>query len=194
MPTEKQKMLEGRMYNANYDPLLLNERLRCAGLTHRLNLLPPSQTEEREDLLRRLLGRAPGHFTIVSPFYCDYGYNISLGENFFANMNLTILDEAPVSIGNNVFIGPGCGIYTALHPLDRERRNKGLEYARAVTIGNDVWMGGGVSILPGVTIGDGTVIGAGSVVTHSMPAGVLAAGNPCRVLRPITEKDAAFVP
>ena len=187
MKSEKEKAREGLLYDANYDEELLREREACADMTYELNLLRPSQAAEREALLRRLLGRAGKAFTIISPFFCDYGYNISIGENFFMNMNCVILDGAKVTFGDNVFIAPGCGFYTAGHPLDSERRNRGLEYARPITVGDNVWIGAQVCVLPGVTIGDNTVIGAGSVVTKSMPPNVLAAGNPCRVIRKIEE-------
>lgn len=189
MKTEKEKAREGLLYDANYDEELLHERAVCADATHELNQLRPSQTAEREALLRRLFGKCGKAFTIVSPFFCDYGYNIEIGENFFMNMNGIILDEAKVKFGDNVFIAPGCGFYTAGHPLDAERRNKGLEYAYPITVGNNVWIGAQVCVLPGVTIGDNVVIGAGSVVTKDIPANVLAAGNPCKVIREITEED-----
>lgn len=123
------------------------------------------------------------HFTIEQPFLCDYGHNIFLGEDFYANFNCVILDEAPVTFGNHVFVAPNCGFYTAGHPLDAELRNRGLEYARPITIGHNVWIGAQVCVLPGVTIGDNCVIGAGSVVTKDIPAHSLAVGNPCRVVR-----------
>lgn len=183
------KAKAGKLYDANYDAELLREREECADKTYELNQLRPSRTAEREALIRSLFGKTKTNFTIVSPFYCDYGYNIEIGENFFANMNCVILDGAKVSFGDNVFIAPNCGFYTAGHPLDVERRNKGLEYAYPITVGNNVWIGANVSVLPGVSIGDNSVIGAGSVVTRSIPANVLAAGNPCRVIREITEED-----
>lgn len=189
MKTEKEKARAGCLYDANYDEELLRERTACAEMTHELNLLRPSQVQEREELLRRLLGKVKGDFSIVSPFFCDYGYNIEIGNNFFMNMNCVILDGAKVTFGDNVFVAPGCGFYTAGHPLDWEQRNAGLEYAYPITVGNNVWIGAQVCVLPGVTIGDNTVIGAGSVVTKNIPANVLAAGNPCRVIREITEED-----
>ena len=189
METEKMKMKAGKLYDANYDKELLAERAACADMTHELNQLRPSKAEERDALIRRILGKVKGSCTIVSPFFCDYGYNIEVGENFFANMNCVILDEAAVKFGDNVFVAPNCGFYTAGHPLDVERRNQGLEYARPITVGDDVWIGAGVSVLPGVTIGQGAVIGAGSVVNRDIPPRVLAAGNPCRVIREITEED-----
>lgn len=190
MKTEKEKAREGILYDANNDAELLAERLAAADMTYELNRLRPSQVAEREAVIRRLLGRTGKNVSIVSPFYCDYGYNIETGENFFMNMNCVILDGAKVTFGDNVFVAPGCGFYTAGHPLDAERRNAGLEYALPIRIGNNVWIGAQVCVLPGVTIGDNTVIGAGSVVTKDIPSGVLAAGNPCRVIRPITEADA----
>ena len=191
MKTEKEKAREGILYDANNDAELVAERLAAADITYMLNSLKPSQVAEREAVIRRLLGRTGKNVSIVSPFYCDYGYNIETGENFFMNMNCVILDGAKVTFGDNVFVAPGCGFYTAGHPLDAERRNAGLEYALPIRIGNNVWIGAQVCVLPGVTIGDNSVIGAGSVVTKDIPSGVLAAGNPCRVIRPITEADAA---
>lgn len=191
MKTEKEKAREGLLYDANYDAELVGERLSCADRTFELNRLRPSQVKEREEILRGLLGRTGKTFSIVSPFFCDYGYNIEIGENFFMNMDCVILDGAKVTFGDNVFIAPGCGFYTAGHPLDVERRNAGLEYALPIRVGNNVWIGAGVCVLPGVTIGDNTVIGAGSVVTKDIPSGVLAAGNPCRVIREITPDDVA---
>ena len=189
MNTEKTKAQTGLLYDANYDPELTRERMVCADRLHVFNLLRPSQAEEREAILRDLLGKTEGAFTILSPFFCDYGYNIEIGENFFMNVNCVILDGAKVKFGKNVFVAPHCGFYTAGHPLDKERRNQGLEYALPIMVGDNVWIGGHVCVLPGVRIGDNTVIGAGSVVTRDIPANVLAAGNPCRVIRPITEAD-----
>lgn len=187
--TEKEKMLAGILYDANYDEALLQERTACKELCYDYNLLRPSQTEQQDAQMRKILGKAGASFCILAPFWCDYGYNIEIGENFFANHNCIILDCAKVTFGDNVFIAPNCGFYTAGHPIDTERRNQGLEYARPIKVGDDVWFGGGVQVMPGVTIGSNTVIGSGSVVTKDIPSGVVAAGNPCRVIRPITEED-----
>lgn len=185
--TEKEKCRQGLLYDANYDAELLRERENAKEVLFEYNRLRPSQKEERSRLLKQLLGKTGKELIIEPPFACDYGYNIEVGENFYANVNLVILDGAKVSIGDNVFLAPNVGIYTAGHPLDVAQRNRGLEYAYPVTIGNNVWIGAGVHILPGVKIGDHTVIGAGSVVTKDIPSGVLAVGNPCRVVRRIEE-------
>lgn len=185
--TEKEKMLSGLVYDANNDAALIAERMACKELCRNYNDLRPRQTAERARLLHSILGHIDGDILIEQPFYCDYGYNISVGRNFYANFNLVILDEAPVTFGDNVFIAPNCGFYTAGHPLEASERNKGLEYARPITIGSDVWIGAGVSVMPGVTIGSGSVIGAGSVVTRDIPANSVAVGNPCRVIKTITQ-------
>lgn len=182
---EIQKMMSGELYDATDNRVLLAELERCHDLCYDYNHLRPSQVDERTALMRRLLGHTGERFKIISPFLCDYGFNISIGENFFANANLIILDEARVTFGDNVFIAPNCAFYTAGHPLDVERRNAGMEYSLPITVGDNVWIGGNVCVMPGVTIGSNTVIGGGSVVTHDIPAGVLAAGNPCRVIRQI---------
>lgn len=189
MMTEKEKMLQGILYDANFDAELLKEREAAKDLCYDFNLLRPSATEEQSQLLKKLLGEIKGDATIIAPFYCDYGYNIILGENFFANHNTVILDGGKVTFGDNVFVAPNCGFYTAGHPIDTERRNAGLEYAYPITVGDNVWFGAGVQVLPGVTIGSNVVIGAGSVVNKDIPNNCVAAGNPCRVIRPITEKD-----
>lgn len=187
--TEKEKMRAGLLYDANYDPALLEERTACKELCYDFNHLRPGQTAEQTALMKKLLGKTKGPFCILAPFWCDYGYNIEIGENFFANHNCVILDGARVTFGDNVFIAPNCGFYTAGHPIDAERRNQGLEYALPITVGDNVWIGGGVQVMPGVTIGSNTVIGGGSVVTGDIPPGVVAAGNPCRVIRPISDAD-----
>lgn len=189
MKTEKEKAKAGELYDANYDAELLAERAECKEKCHKLNMLSPKDVETRESIIRNLFGKTSDTFVIEPPFFCDYGYNIEIGNNFFMNMDCVILDEATVKFGDNVFIAPQCGFYTAGHPLDSERRNKGLEYAYPITVGNNVWIGANVTVLPGVTIGDNTVIGAGSVVTRSIPSNVLSAGNPCRVIREITDED-----
>lgn len=181
--TEKEKSQPGQLYDANYDAELIAERMAAAELCHDYNLMRPSQTVERDRLLSRLLGKKGRNCNIVQPFHCDLGYNIEVGDNFFANYNCVILDEAKVTFGDNVFIAPNCGFFCAGHPLDVEQRNRGLEYAYPIIVGNNVWIGAQVCVLPGVTIGDNTVIGAGSVVTRDIPSGVVAVGNPCRVVR-----------
>lgn len=179
---EKQKMLSGELYDAG-DPVLVAERQQCKDLCFEYNHLAPSKMDERSEIIKKLFGKTTGKFLVEQPFYCDYGYNIEIGENFYTNHNVVILDCAKVTFGDNVFIAPNCGFYTAGHPLDAESRNKGLEDAKPITVGNSVWIGGGCTILPGVTIGDNVVIGAGSVVTKDIPANVLAFGNPCKVVR-----------
>lgn len=185
MESEKEKCRKGQLYDANNDRELIEERQRCKEICFEYNRLPPLQTDQREQILRRLLGRTGSHFLIEQPFYCDYGYNIEIGENFYANVNCVILDGAKVTFGDNVFVAPNCGFYTAGHPFDVDQRNRGLEYAYPITVGNNVWIGAQVCVLPGVTIGDNCVIGAGSVVTRDIPPHSLAVGNPCRVIRRI---------
>ena len=187
--TEKEKMQKQMLYDANYDTDLLNERKRAKDLCHKYNQLYPSDEEGQQKIMKELLGQTKGAFCIVAPFWCDYGYNIEIGENFFANHNTVILDGGKVTFGDNVFIGPNCGIHTAGHPIDFERRNMGLEYAYPITVGDNVWIGAGVQIMPGITIGSNVVIGAGSIVTKDIPDNSVAVGNPCRVIREITEED-----
>ena len=185
-PTEKEKMLRGLIYDANSDKELERERTRAKALCFRFNQLPPTELRKQRRILRRLFGRTHGDSFLIQPsFWCDYGYNIEIGRNFFANHNTVILDCAKVTFGDNVFIAPNCGFYTAGHPLDVERRGKGLEYAKPITVGNDVWVGGGVTVCPGVTIGEGAVVAAGAVVTKDVPPHTLVAGVPAKVVKTI---------
>ncbi len=183
--TETEKALAGELYDANFDATLIAARLRTKQALKVYNNTDPADLEGRDAQLRALLGRAGQRLLIEQPFHCDYGTNIDVGDNFYANFNLVILDANKVVIGDNVFIAPNVGLHTSGHPLDARRRNAGLEYARPITIGNNVWIGAGVNVMPGVSIGDDSVIGAGSVVTRDVPANVVAAGVPCRVMKSI---------
>lgn len=182
-----EKMKSGEIYDAS-DPKLLALLEITREKLWVLNNLRPSQLAEQHNILKELLGATGTHFHFNQPFRCDYGSNIFIGENFFANFNLTILDEAEVRIGDNCFIGPNVSIYTACHPLDAENRNKLLEWAEPVTIGDNVWIGGSATIVPGVKIGNNVVIGAGSTVTHDIPDNVVVAGNPARVIKTLEDK------
>lgn len=181
---EWRKMLSGEVYDAVYTPFIELLKITRKKLWE-YNSICPDNTARLSQILREVLGACGTDITVNPPFRCDYGANLYVGENFFANFNFTVLDEAPVVIGDNVFIGPNVSIYTACHPIDPAERNKGVEWAEPVTIGNNVWIGGGTSILPGVTVGDNCTIGAGSVVSRNIPAGSVAVGNPCRVIRKI---------
>ena len=183
--SEKEKMLAGELYDANYNEDLIKERYIVKDKCFEYNNLKPSKLEDRMRLIKKILGSTKENFLIEQPFICDYGYNIKIGENFYSNHNLIILDANKVEFGDNVFIGPNCWFYTAGHPLDSERRNKGLEYAKPIKVGNNVWFGGNVVVLPGVTIGDNVVIGAGSIVTKDIPSNSVAVGNPCKVIKTI---------
>lgn len=186
--TEKEKARLGLLYDANYDEELLAERRRCKELCFQFNQLSPLKELEQKEIIGKLFGKTKENFCVTAPFYCDYGYNIEIGENFYSNHNLVILDGAKVEIGDNVFIAPNCCITTAGHPINIDERNRGLEYAYPIKIGNNVWIGAGVNILPGVTIGDNVTIGAGSVVNKSIPANSIAVGNPCKVIKTILDK------
>ena len=179
--SEREKMLAGELYDGN-DAALVAERLRIRALCQRFNALLPGSTEGHAALLAELFGK-PVKATITPPFRCDYGSHIELGDDVYFNFDCVVLDVAPVRIGARTLFGPGVHVYAATHPMTAEARRTGLELGLPVTIGEDVWIGGGAIICPGVSIGDGSVIGAGSVVTRSMPAGAFAAGNPCRVIR-----------
>ena len=187
--TEWEKAQAGFLYDANYDSDLIDMRTKCADLCYEFNMCRPSDVTKQQEVLHKLFGQIKGNVVVTAPFYCDYGVNISVGENFYTNHNVTILDGAKVTFGDNVFIAPDCVFSTAGHPIDTEQRNLGLEIALPITVGDNVWIGTNVSVLPGVTIGSNVVIGAGSVVNRNIPDGVIAAGNPCRVIRKITEED-----
>ena len=186
--TEKQKMLMGIIYNAE-ETSLIEERNRAKSLTKQYNESRQEDRDYRKYLMGQIFGKLGQNVHLEAPFYLDYGYRTTIGDDFFSNFNLTILDGGGVEIGDRVFIGPNVGIYTANHPTDARRREKGYEWALPVKIGNKVWIGGGVTILPGVTIGDNTVIAAGSVVTQDVPANVVAAGNPCKVIKEAEKGD-----
>ena len=188
---QKERMLRGLPYKAWLDGLS-EERLACSKKIYEYNHLPPERWEERPALLKQLLGKTGEEITINEPFHCDYGYNIEVGENFFANYNFTVLDVGKVIIGDNAFIAPNVSIYTAGHPIHPLSRNSGYEYGLDIVIGDNVWLGGSVSIMPGVHIGSNVVIGGGGVVTRDIPDNVLAVGNPCRVVREITEEDRKY--
>jgi len=187
--TEKQKLARGLLYNPALDPVLQAELLAAKELCFAYNHLAPGDKEKRHSILSKLLGKLGKAPVIEQPFYCDYGYNIEIGDSFYSNVNLVILDCGKVSFGDHVFIGPNVGFYTAGHPLDKDIRNSGLEYGYPIKVGSHVWIGAQVAVMPGVTIGEGAVIGAGSVVTKDIPPYVVAVGNPCRVLREITQDD-----
>ena len=191
--TEKEKVAAGLLYDANYDPQILKERARAKDLCLDYNLTRSTQADKRLRLLRELLAVCHDDIVIEPPFYVDYGFNIRTGKAFYANHNLVILDGAPVTFGDHVFIGPNCCFSTAGHPMDPAQRNAGLEYAKPITVGSNVWIGMGVQVLPGVTIGDNAVIGAGSVVTKDIPAGALAYGVPCRPVKQIAEKPRRMI-
>ena len=175
-------MVSGREYDATH-PYLLERLNATKDRIWEYNKMRPSMLKERNELLRGLLGKSDGDTFINQPFYCDYGSNIRVGRRFFANFNFTVLDEAPVTVGDNCFIGPNVSIYTACHSTDPVERNSRREWAKPVTIGDNVWIGGSVTILPGVTIGSNVTIGAGSVVVKDIPDGCVAVGNPCRVVK-----------
>ena len=187
--TEKEKMQQQMLYDANYDTELIRERQVAKDLCYQFNQLRPSDETNQQQILSQLLGKKSDNCCILAPFWCDYGYNIEVGKNFFANHNTVILDGAKVTFGDNVFIAPNCGFYTAGHPIDADRRNQGLEYAYPITVGDNVWIGAGVQVMPGVKIGSNVVIGGSSVVVKDIPDNVVAVGNPCRPVRPITEAD-----
>jgi len=182
---EKEKMLNGEMYNP-LDKDLIRDRIKCKLACQKYNNLAYDDITQRDLLIRKILCSTKEKFFIEQSFYCDYGYNIEIGENFYSNHNLVILDCAKVIFGNNVFIGPNCGFYTAVHPLDFQTRSQGLEYAKPIKVGNDVWIGGNVTVLSGVTIGNNAVIGAGAVVTKDIPDNCVAIGSPAKKVKDLT--------
>ncbi|PKV62453.1 sugar O-acetyltransferase [Pontibacter ramchanderi] len=182
MMSEKEKMLAGELYNP-LDKQLSDERLQTRLLLKELNDSREDQVEERSRILKALIPNAGEELWLQPPFYCDYGYNMILGEKVFFNFNCVVLDVMEVRIGSRTLFGPNVQVYTATHPMDHKVRASGVEYAKPISIGEDVWIGGSAVICPGVTIGDRSVIGAGSVVTKDIPSDVFAAGNPCHVIR-----------
>lgn len=187
--TIREHQRAGEWYAAKGDEQMLRELYSCEQACFEINQMPPSQRDERNKRICQLFGKAGVELNVNTPFYCDFGKNIEVGDYFFANFNLTILDENQVIFGHHVYIGPNCSFYTAVHPLDVERRNANIQKALPIHVGDNVWIGGGVTVLPGVSIGSGSTIGAGSVVTHDIPEGVVAAGNPARVIRKIEASD-----
>ncbi|WP_024291479.1 sugar O-acetyltransferase [Lacrimispora indolis] len=188
---QKERMLAGLPYKAWLDGLP-EDRLENKKKLYAYNSLSPEEENKMDGLIRLILGKAGGNAHIEPPFYCDYGKNIEVGKNFFANYNCTILDVGKVVIGDNVMFAPNVSIYTAGHPVHPDSRNSGYEYGISITIGNQVWIGGNTVINPGVTIGSNVVIGAGSVVTRNIPDNTIAVGNPCKVLREISEDDRKY--
>lgn len=188
---QKERMMAGMAYKANADglPEAMDE---CKEKVYEINNIHPRDYGKIPGMLKELFGKTGENLMVLPPFRCDYGSNIEVGENFFANYNLTILDVGKVKIGANAQIAPNVSIYTAGHPVHPVSRNSGYEYGIPITIGDNVWLGGNVVVLPGVTIGDNVVIGSGSVVTKDIPSNTIAAGNPCRVIREITEEDKKY--
>lgn len=191
--SEQSKMLRGELFNAA-DAELCALRLRAKQLCYQFNRTDPSDEGAMQELLRKLLGSIRGQAMIMPNFWCDYGFNIELGDGVFINHDCVILDGGKVTFGDNVLVGPQCGFYTASHPTDVETRLTWVEYSLPINIGAGVWIGGGVKVLPGVSIGENSVIAAGSVVTRDIPANVLAGGVPCRVIRPISSPEQQKLP
>lgn len=188
--TEKEKMIAGKVYKC-LDEELSTALRKAKQLCHKYNDIFFEDEAAAKKIIDELLQAEhnDGYCVFTPPFWCDYGFNVKVGKNFYSNHNLVILDCAEVTFGDNVFVGPNCGFYTAIHPIDAHQRNTGIELAKPIKVGSDVWVGGGVTVLPGVTIGNNVVIGAGSVVVKDIPSGVVAVGNPCKPIRKITEAD-----
>ncbi len=187
--TEWEKAEAGLLYDAKYDPDLDKGRKASQELSFDYNALRPSQIKEREEMVRKHFKKTGKKFLIEQPFRCDFWERVSVGENFYSNYNFVVLAGNTIDIGDNVMFAPDCGLYAAGHPFDVELRNSGIEYAWPIRIGNNVWIGGGTKIIGGVSIGDNVVISAGSVVVRDIPSGVLAGGNPCKVIRKLTPED-----
>ena len=187
--TEKEKAAAGYLYDNNYDEELMAEIMRCNDLCFAFNQIKPSDREAQREILQQIFGKMGKNVTVNNPFWCDFGYNTTVGDDFFANHNFQLLDGAKVTFGNHVFIAPNCVISCAEHAIDAQQLFSGLEVALAISVGDSVWIGGNTVVLGGVTIGENSIIGAGSVVTKDIPPNVIAVGVPCRVLRPITEAD-----
>lgn len=184
---QKERMIAGLPYKSS--PELSEALLKGRDFCFRYNNISPIERENRKEMINQFFCKTGEEFSIQSPFYCDFGFNISIGENFFSNYNLVILDVAPVTIGDNVLFGPNVSLYTAGHPIHPISRNSGYEYGIPITIGDNVWLGGNVVVTPGVTIGENSVVAAGSVVVKDIPANVVAAGNPCKVIREIRDEE-----
>ena len=185
MKTEKEKMLAGELYNSS-DPVLLEERRIARVLCKKYNDTTQDEAEHRKIVLADLIGQLGDNLKIEPPFFCDYGSNIVVGNNVFMNFNCVVLDVCPVSIGDDTLLGPNVQIYTATHPTNWKERANILEFGKSISIGSNVWIGGGAILNPGISIGDRTIIGAGSVVTKDIPSDVFAVGNPCKVIKELT--------
>lgn len=187
--TEQEKKDAGLWYDAHYDPNIRDTLFRAKELAFKFNKTNPLNRKKQRKILKKLLHSIHKTTTILSPFYCDYGYNITIGKHSFLNHDVYLMDCGKITIGNHVLIGPSSGLYTATHAFVPEERNLGLEKTGAITIEDNVWLGGNVTVLPGVTIHEGSIIGAKSLVNSDIPPNVIAAGNPCKVIREITEAD-----
>ncbi len=185
--TEREKMLAGELYDSMEETLVC-DRHRAKSMCEEYHRIPCEEEKSRAELIKKAFGKTGENLLVENNVWFDYGYNIEVGENFYANHDCVFLDCAKITFGDNVFIGPQCGFYTAGHPLEAELRRKGLEFAKPITVGNDVWIGGGVKVMPGVTIGDNVVIGGGSVVVKDISSDCVAAGNPARVIRSLAGK------
>ncbi|SEQ58909.1 maltose O-acetyltransferase [Basfia succiniciproducens] len=188
--SEKENMSAGRLFNP-FDAELVQDKAKAQDLLYQINRLHPSQQAEKTALFQQLLQIARDDFTIELPFRCEYGFNVRIGRNFYANYNCTMLDNAAISIGENVMIAPNVSLFTAAHPVDPDYRRRGI-FALPITIGDNVWIGGNSVVMPDVTIGNNVVIGAGSVVTKDIPDNVITVGNPCKVLRRLNDNDKVY--